>query len=230
MKVIGLTGQTGAGKTTASNALRAGGLPVIDCDLLAREVVNNSKSCLGDLVLAFGCDIIDHNGELNRRKLAAAVFGDKKKLRRLNAITFPHIVRRIEEEIAYYRKRGAGALVLDAPTLYEAKADKLCDAVVAVIAPEQQRLQRIIARDGLSEQEAVNRIRSQHDDAFFRRRAGYLVENNGSAQELIEAVAAAMNCALSGIPQPAPQPPADEAPKADELQTQEEQPYETADL
>lgn len=230
MKVIGLTGQTGAGKTTASDALRAGGLPVIDCDLLAREVVNNSKSCLGDLVLAFGCDIIDHNGELNRRKLAAAVFGDRKKLRRLNAITFPHIVRRIEEEIERYQKGGAGALVLDAPTLYEAKADKLCDAVVAVIAPEQQRLQRIITRDGLSEQEALNRIHSQHDDAFFRTRAGYLVENTGSPQELIEAVAAAMNCALSGIPQPAEEPPEGGALPDADLQTEEEQPYETADI
>ncbi len=207
MKVIGLTGQTGAGKTTASDALRAGGLPVINCDLLAREVVNNSKSCLGDLVLAFGCEIIDHNGELNRRKLSAAVFGDRKKLRRLNAITFPHIVRRIEEEIGRYQKMGASALVLDAPTLYEAKADRLCDAVVAVIAPEADRLQRILQRDGLSEEEAMNRIRSQHDDAFFRARADYLVENSGTPQELVEAVAAAMNHALAGgQPQPEEEP------------------------
>ena len=179
MKVIGLTGQTGAGKTTASEALRAGGLPVIDCDLLAREVVNHSKSCLGDLVLAFGCEIIDHNGELNRRRLSGIVFNDRAKLRRLNAITFPHILRRIEEEIERYRRRGAAALVLDAPTLYEAGADKLCYAVVAVTAPEEDRLRRIIARDGLSEEEASARIRSQHDDAFFRARANFLVENTG---------------------------------------------------
>lgn len=230
MKVIGLTGQTGAGKTTASDALRAGGLPVIDCDLLAREVVNNSKSCLGDLVLAFGCDIIDHNGELNRRKLGAAVFGDKKKLRRLNAITFPHILHRIEEEIERYKKLGTGALVLDAPTLYEAKADKLCSAVVAVIAPEQQRLQRITARDGLSEQEALNRIHSQHDDAFFRARAGYLVENSGSPQELIEAVAAAVNCALAGRPQESGHLSGQDEPAEPEQQENEEQPYETADV
>lgn len=223
MKVIGLTGQTGAGKTTASAALREGGLPVIDCDLLARDVVNNSKSCLGDLVLAFGCDIIDHNGELNRRKLSAAVFGDRKKLRQLNAITFPHIVRRIEEEIEAFCRRGAGALVLDAPTLYEAGADKLCDAVVAVIAPVETRLWRIVERDGLTEEEAMNRIRSQHDDAFFRQRAGYVIENTGTPQELIEAVAAAINCALAG--RPLPQEQLSEQPPADE-----EQPYEAADV
>lgn len=185
-KVIGLTGQTGAGKTTVSMAMRARGIAVIDADVLARDVVNNSKSCLGDLVLAFGCDMIDHNGELNRRRMASVVFSDKVKLRRLNALTHPHIVARIEDEIRVYRKRGAPLVVLDAPTLYDAGCEKMCAFVVAVLAPEEDRKMRILRRDSLTEEEAASRLRSQHSDTFFRDRANFIIENTQSADSLIE--------------------------------------------
>ena len=183
--VLGLTGQTGAGKTTVCDALRARGVPVIDCDLLAREVIDNSKSCLGDLVLEFGCDVIDHNGELNRRKLGSVVFSDKRRLRRLNETTYPHIMRQIEETVGSYREAAVPLLVLDAPTLYEAGADKLCDAVIAVLAPEEARLRRIMARDALPEPDARNRIKSQHSDGFYKKRADFVVENSGTQAELL---------------------------------------------
>lgn len=175
--VIGLTGQTGAGKTTLSDNLRARGITVVDADVIARDVVSNSKSCLGDLVLEFGCVIIDHNGDLNRRKLSGVVFNDKQKLRRLNAITFPHIVACIEDTLASCRAQRTPLVVLDAPTLYEAGCDKMCRFVVAVIAPEEMRMRRIIQRDNLTEEEALARIRAQHDDQFFRERAAFVIEN-----------------------------------------------------
>lgn len=183
--VIGLTGQTGAGKTMLSDSLRARGVSVIDADVIAREVVSGSKSCLGDLALEFGCSIIDHNGELNRRRLSRIVFGDKRKLRRLNAITFPHIVDSISDALAACRRAGTPLVVLDAPTLYEAGCDKMCSFVVAVIAPEEERKRRIMQRDGLSEEEALARIHSQHDDAFFKERAAFIIENAGDPSRMI---------------------------------------------
>lgn len=196
--IVGLTGQTGAGKTTVSNTLRERGVPVVDADILARDVVNNSKICLGDLVLAFGCDIIDHNGELNRKRLSAVVFGDKAKLKRLNAITFPHIIQRIEEAVSGYRAQNVPLLVLDAPTLYEAGADRMCGSVIAVIAPQEERLHRIMQRDGLSDQEALARIRAQHTDEFFHAHADFVVENTGTVQDLIGKVDAILHKLLPG--------------------------------
>lgn len=185
MIVIGLTGQTGAGKTTVAAALRARGVSVIDADVLARDVINNSKNCLGDIVLEFGCDMINHNGDINRKRLSRVVFTDKKKLRRLNEITYPHIVRRIEEEVAACKATKVPLVVLDAPTLYDAGVDKLCRAVIAVIAPEETRAKRIMTRDSMALEDAQNRIRSQHGDLFFKKRAHFIVENTGTIEELL---------------------------------------------
>lgn len=185
MTVIGLTGQTGAGKTTVANRLRERGVKVLDADLLAREVIDSSKNCLGDIVLEFGCDMITHHGELNRKKLGKIVFADRQKLRRLNAITRPHIVRRLKEELESCRLAKLPLVVLDAPTLYDAHVDNLCRAVIAVLAPEEIRLRRIMTRDGLNAVDAQNRIHSQHGDLFYKKRAQFIVENTGTREELI---------------------------------------------
>lgn len=184
MKVIGLTGQTGAGKSTVAEMLREQGVVVLDADVLAREVINASRACLGDIVLEFGCEMLDQHGEINRKQLGAVVFSDRKKLRRLNEITHPHIVRRIQDELEQHNQRHTPVVVLDAPTLYEAGVDRFCGAVIAVLSPEPLRLARIMQRDSLTEEEAKNRIRSQHDDAFFKKRANFIIENTGSIEEL----------------------------------------------
>lgn len=185
MIVIGLTGQTGAGKTTLCDFLRARGMAVIDADVLARDVANNSKSYLGALVLEFGMEILDHHGELNRKKLADVVFHDRQKLRRLNAITHPHIAARIEEELMRLRDSGVAECILDAPTLFEAGCERMCSFVVAVVAPEEMRLTRIMERDGLSREDAAARSRSQHDEEFFRSRCRFVLENTGSTDLLV---------------------------------------------
>lgn len=186
MIVVGLTGQTGAGKTTVCDALRARGIAVIDADVLAREVVSNSKQCLGDLVLEFGVEILTLSGGLNRKKLGDIVFGNRQKVRRLNAITHPHIVERIKEELERIRNTGVGICVLDAPTLFEAGCERLCDFVAAVTAPEEMRLARIMERDGLTREQAAARSRSQHTEEFFRQRCGAVLENTGSVDQLID--------------------------------------------
>lgn len=182
--LVGLTGQTGAGKTTVSELLRSRGYVVIDADIVARRVVSKGKKCLLDLTLEFGIDILSADGSLNRKKLGDIVFADRQKRIRLNQITFPYIQEEIFSEVERLRRKGEAVIFLDAPTLFESGTDKDCDRVVSVIAPESLRLRRILARDPITEQEAKSRMRSQYDDDFYIRRSDYIIENSGDLNEL----------------------------------------------
>lgn len=184
--VLGLTGQTGAGKTTASNWLRQRRIPVVDADRVARDVVAKGTKCLSQLALEFSCMILNIDGTLNRRALGDIVFKDKEKLRTLNRITFPYIIDEIEEKIEEFKKKGEPIVVLDAPTLFESGADKFCTKVVSVIAPENIRLQRIMQRDSLSADQATNRIRSQHDDEYYLSRSDFVLLNESDPNSLKE--------------------------------------------
>lgn len=192
--VIGLTGPTGSGKSSVSQVLREwNGIAVIDADQISRQVVQKGKRCLVDLAVEFSPLIIDADGNLNRKKLAQVVFTDKEKLRTLNRIIFPYIVEETEMEIMKAREAGAKAIFLDAPTLYESGADALCDKVVAVISDSARRLQRIIKRDHMTPEEAMNRMASQHKDEFYTSRADYVIHNNETMVELRLAVLELLN-------------------------------------
>lgn len=183
--IIGLTGQTGAGKSTVSNLfVREPGVVSIDADKVARQVVSNGTACLTDLALEFSISILNADGTLNRKKLASIVFGDREKLRRLNEITFPYIVGEIKNQITRLQQEGKSTIVLDAPTLFESRTDKLCDKVVVVIADPQLRATRIVQRDGLTRAEAQARIDSQHGDEYYTKRADYVIENSGDLTSL----------------------------------------------
>lgn len=182
--VVGLTGQTGAGKSTVSDYLRENGMAVIDADKVAKEVVETGSACIADIALEFGCEYINADGTLNRKKMAKTVFTDKAKLKKLNALMFPYIIRRLCEEIERSRREGEGIIVLDAPTLFESGADRECDYVVSVIADEQSRKERIIRRDGLTQQEAQERISAQHDEEYYKSRSDEILENNEGVDSL----------------------------------------------
>lgn len=182
--VVGLTGQTGAGKSTVSDYLRENGMVVIDADKVAREVVETGSACIADIALEFGCEYINADGTLNRKKMAKTVFTDKAKLKKLNALMFPYIIRRLCEEIERSRQEGEGIIVLDAPTLFESGADRECDYVVSVIADEQSRKERIVRRDGLTQQEAQERIDAQHDEEYYKSRSDEILENNEGVDSL----------------------------------------------
>lgn len=182
--VVGLTGQTGAGKTTVSNALRNEDFFVVDADVVARQVVEAGSNCIMDIALAFGCQFLNENGTLNRKRLAREVFGNKKKLKKLNSIMFPYIIDAIKKEVEKGKSRGSAVIVLDAPTLFESGADDFCDVVVSVIASEPIRLHRIMNRDLLNEVEALNRIHSQHNDEYYTSRSWRVINNSGEIEAL----------------------------------------------
>ena len=189
MLVVGLTGPTGAGKSLVCRLLRDWDkISIVDCDQVARLVVEKGQRCLVDLAVEFSPMIIDPDGNLDRRRLVKLVFSDKKKLRRMEEIMFPYILEETRERIAARRKAGDRAVFLDAPTLYQSGADALCDKVVAVLASTEGRLLRIMERDRLTLEEAGRRMGSQPSDSFFEARADYILRNDGDTAALRLAV------------------------------------------
>ena len=183
-EVIGLTGQTGAGKSTVRKLLKAKGAAVIDADSVAHEVADNSLSCLTDIVEHFSCMVLDEKGKLNRRALGRIVFSDRKKLALLNKIMFPYIVSDIKGQVTAYEQAGAQIIVIDGATLIESGCAKMCSVLVSVTADEETRLTRIIHRDGISKRDAVRRVSAQNPEEFYIKASDYVIKNNGTPGDL----------------------------------------------
>lgn len=181
IRVVGLTGQSGAGKSLISDTFAAHGFAVIDADRVCHDVMEHTD-CIEALCSVFGSRIQKKNGQIDRKVLGHIVFSNPQELKLLNQTIFPFITRAIKQEIQQAEQRGNRWLLLDAPTLYEANADKLCDYVIAVCADYQSRLQRIVARDKLTVEAAQLRLSAQHDDAFYRERADLVLMNDGSIE------------------------------------------------
>lgn len=176
--VIGLTGQTGAGKSTVSKIFAENGFAVINADLISRKVVEKGEKCLDELTEIFSPCILNDDGTLNRKVLGSIVFSDKTKLEMLNSIIYPYITSEILNEIRNYSESGYKLILLDAPTLFESHADDFCEIIISVIADEKIREKRIIERDGLTQKQAQDRMNSQHDADFFAANSDFVIENN----------------------------------------------------
>lgn len=194
--VIGLTGQTGSGKSTVCNAFMEKGFEIINCDLVARAVTSDGSDCCKALKAVFP-DCIDEALHLDRKALGAIVFSDKEKLEALNRIIFPFINEEIKRRIGHASQNNKKLILLDAPTLFEAGADKLCDMIVSCVALKKLRLQRIMIRDSLNEAQAEDRINSQHSEEFFRSKSDMVIENNGGLDSLARAAAFASEIIIS---------------------------------
>lgn len=177
MPVIGVTGPTGAGKSTLARLLAERGCALIDADALAHGVYPKGSAVLGELVGVFGPGILSPDGELNRPALAAAAFSSRENTERLNAIVHPAVTKEVRRILKEHEKRGARAAVLDAAALFESGEDALCDLTAAVTAPEDVRKERIRKRDGLSEKQAESRMSVQRENGYYSGRADLTVEN-----------------------------------------------------
>ena len=196
MTIIGITGPTGAGKTTALEVLREMGGHVIDCDALYYRLLRQDEELRRALTAAFG-PIFLPTGELDRQKLGTLVFGDPRELARLDGVVYPVMRRAVMREL---ERAGGGIGVIDAIDLLESGLGKICDATVAVTAPQALRLARIMARDGISEDYARRRIAAQKPDSYYCR-CGYLLENRAGDRESFRGQAQAFFTALlSGLP------------------------------
>lgn len=173
--VVGLTGPTGSGKSTVAAAFRELGCAVIDADILARKAAQR-PDCIAALSSEFGADIVSADGSLDRRLLAKRAFSSPGRTERLNQITHPAIKEETVRRIGELRGGGAKAVILDAPLLFESGADSLCNTTVAVTAPPEIRLKRIMKRDGITEEAAKERMNVQNPNEFYEKRAEYVFD------------------------------------------------------
>ncbi len=183
MKIIGIVGGSGAGKSLFCSLLEKEGIPTVNTDITAREVVKKGSPCLKELCNFFGDGILLENGELNRKALANIAFSDEKKHEKLNSITHFYIIREVEKWLLDCEKDGAFAACIDAPLLFESGLDKICFETVAIISPKKDRIKRICVRDGIDEKDALVRINSQKSDDELKLLCTRVVENTGDLEE-----------------------------------------------
>jgi dephospho-CoA kinase len=159
--IIGLTGGIASGKSTVSNMIKELEIPVIDADIIAREVVEIGGTAYAKIVDYFGREILNETGSLNRKKLGAIVFNNEEKRLVLNGIVHPAVRIRMNEKIEEQKKIGNKAIVLDIPLLFESKLTYLVDKIIVVFVDQEIQKQRLKSRDQFSEEEALARIASQ---------------------------------------------------------------------
>lgn len=182
-RYFGLTGGVASGKSTVARMFEELGAKVIDADTLAHELYRAPLPAYKEVVSRFGSEILNSYGEIDRKHLGPIVFADAQKLRELSAILHPRIVERIEEQVLYYHVQEPHAvIVVDAPLVYEADvADRFTKVIVVWCRPEQQ-LERLMAKTGLSREEAERRIAAQLPLEEKRRRADYVIDCSGSLE------------------------------------------------
>ncbi len=178
--IIGLTGPTGAGKSSIVAIAERNGYKVVDCDKIARIAVEKESQGLLKLVKAFSKEILNEDGSLNRKKLAVKAFSTKENTELLNETIFPFIINLVKEEII-----GESRVILDAPTLFESGINSMCHKTVAILADVNTRLARIMQRDGIDKDSALLRINAGKNDEFYKQKADYVIYNNGELDELI---------------------------------------------
>lgn len=167
MRTVGITGPSGSGKSLLCEYIKHVSIPCIDADALYHSMLTPHAPILHAISDAFGSEVLNSDGSLNRQTLGACVFGDKEKLERLNATVLPFVIAQIRERISALEREGHRLVALDAPTLIESGFYKECDMVVSVIAPREIRIRRIAERDCISIEKATQRVNAQRSDDFY---------------------------------------------------------------
>lgn len=185
MKVIGLTGGIGAGKSTVSAILEERGFPIIDADLISHQITEKGSKALERIAEIFGADMILPDGSLDRKKLASVVFSDREKLKLLEEVTTKEVVAVISEKLQKLRdEKTEGLVFVDAPLLFESGADRLTDLVFTVDADLEVRIQRVMERDHALRQQVEERIASQMSSAERAARSAEVIDNSKGKEEL----------------------------------------------
>jgi dephospho-CoA kinase len=201
MILIGLTGNIASGKSEVAKMLADLGATIIDADVLAREAVRPETQALKDIVKRWGKDILKQDGSLDRTALRQIVFADQSELDALNRIVHPGVTRLRDREIARAKERGDQIVVCVIPLLFERNLVDEFDAIVLVDAPRPLRLERLVAARSLEETDAMNMIAAQMPAELKRARADYVIENNGSLEDLERDVDALWSSLQRGSPE-----------------------------
>lgn len=186
MKIIGITGPSGSGKTTLSDLLRKNYKSfVIDADQVARNLSNNPETkYFKAMIKLFGSEVLNEEGKLNRKKIAKIIYNNNEKREALNKLTFQYVVDDINNQIIELENQNYDYIGIDVPLLYEAKMEKICDYVVAVVAEDKKKIMRICQRDNISEELARERLKIQNNNEFFVKKADFVIYNDGTIEKL----------------------------------------------
>ena len=185
--ILGITGGTGCGKTTLLEVIAEHGGLILDCDAIYHDLLKSDKALLSSIAARFPGTV--ENGELQRKKLGSIVFSDENALSDLNKITHSAIKAQVLHRLEAAPKLAA----IDAIALFEGGLAQLCNVTVAVTAPEEIRVQRLMARDGISEAYARSRIAAQHDETWFRNRCDHVLENKDTKEQFRDKCLAFLN-------------------------------------
>ncbi|MCM8813307.1 MAG: dephospho-CoA kinase [Candidatus Omnitrophica bacterium] len=188
MKVIGLTGSLASGKTTAAAIFAQQGAVILDADTMAHRALFRGSTCYAALVRAFGTGIRRADGRIDRARLAAAVFGNQRRYRRLCAIVYPWLAGAVRKRLARLRRRRAAVVVIDAAMLLEAGLSAVVDCVVLMRGDPAQQVRRAAARRGWTPQQARERLRRQWPYAKKKKYADMIIDNRGSRRQLVASV------------------------------------------
>ena len=179
MKVIGLTGGTGSGKSVVSKSLAEAGAVIVDADKIAHEIILKGEPAYQEIIEYYGTGILDEEGNIIRKKLGEIVFNNKEKLAFLNQCTHKYITAEVKKQIAEAKEEGtATAIIVDAPLLLEAKLETVCDLVWVVYAEPEVRAQRVMARDGITYELAKARIANQKSWEEYKAAADAVIDNS----------------------------------------------------
>ena len=184
--IIGITGSSGAGKSTVCEILEAYyKVTIINADKVARKLSKRGTNYVIDIISKFGKSIVDENGELKRRKLAEIIYNDPKKREELNKCTFKYIKKEIERQI---KKAQTDTIIIDAPLLFESELNKICDKVIGVISNRELQIERIVARDDIDYEDAEKRLNAQQTNEFYMNKCDAIIENNNNLKSIKENV------------------------------------------
>lgn len=177
--IIGITGSSGAGKSTICEALKKNyKAKIINADKIAKKLSKKGTNYIIDIIKKFGKDIVDEEGELKRKKLAEIIYSDPKKREELNNCTFKYIKKEIEKEIKKIDEDTIA--VIDAPLLFESELNKICDKVIGVISKKELQIERIVARDNIDYEQAEKRLAAQQTNEFYIKNCDDIIENNNN--------------------------------------------------
>lgn len=185
IKIIGLTGQSGSGKSTVAEYFQNRNINTINADKLVRELYNTNSPCVRTIAAVFGDDVLDANGKVIRPLLAQRAFSSKEATEKLNAVVHPFVTYEFLNQVNRAVQNGEKYIMYDAPQLFESNADLMCDVIISVIAAKEVRIKRICARDNIDYKSAELRINAQFDEDFFKQNSDYIIENNSDI-ELLE--------------------------------------------
>ena len=186
MKILGITGPSGSGKTTLCTIIKNNyNAEIIDADKVAKELTSNTQSeYFQEMIKLFGVDVLKEDGSLNRKKVAKIIYTTKNKRQELNKLTFKYVVQEINKKIEVLKNSSADLLAIDVPLLYEAKMENVCDYVIAVVAEDKEKIDRICKRDGIDKETAEKRLKIQNNNSFFVKQADFVIYNDKSIASL----------------------------------------------